>query len=70
MYYRDINAAILCFDITSQDTFEQLDFWIKDLKTHAPANYTLIVCGTKADLDSIREVSSADAESWCSKNNT
>ena len=64
MYYRDIHAAILCFDITADDSFQACDFWLKDLKQNAPADFQLILCGTKGDLQEIREVERFDAEAF------
>ena len=40
------------------------------MKQHAPAEFVLIVCGTKADLDNIREVSRVDAQTWCQQHAT
>ena len=59
MYYRDIQAAILCFDITSEDSFRSCDYWLDDLKKNAPSEFVLIICGTKKDIDECREVEAA-----------
>ena len=39
VFYTGINAAILVYDIISKKNFEQLkEFWIKQIKDHAPNN--------------------------------
>lgn len=39
MYYRDTDGAILVFDVTDRDTFENLKtFWIKELKERGAEN--------------------------------
>ena len=38
MYYKDVCGVLLCFDLTDQDSFKNLQFWISDLSKHAPEN--------------------------------
>ena len=52
MYYRDSNGALICYDITNQDSFEACRFWIKDIERHAPVNINKILVGLKSDLAS------------------
>ena len=56
MYYRDSHGVIICFDITNQESFEQCDFWLKDIEKHAPEKAIKFLCGLKSDLADIREV--------------
>eukprot|EP00826_Nyctotherus_ovalis_P063246 TRINITY_DN9259_c0_g1_i3.p1 TRINITY_DN9259_c0_g1~~TRINITY_DN9259_c0_g1_i3.p1 ORF type:complete len:207 (+),score=36.89 TRINITY_DN9259_c0_g1_i3:64-684(+) len=51
--YKGAHAALLVFDVTSERSFEDLDDWIKDLKTNAPADAKLFVIGNKIDLDQV-----------------
>lgn len=32
MYYRNASAAIICFDITSEDSFTKMKDWVDELK--------------------------------------
>jgi GTPase SAR1 family protein len=31
IYYRGAKAAIICFDLTEQNSFEKVKFWVKEL---------------------------------------
>lgn len=61
-YYRGAVAALLVFDVTKRESFEHLSTWLSET-----ANYpmmTIWLVGNKADLDSQREVSQAEAEEY------
>jgi len=61
LYYRDANAAILCYDISSKDSVKQMEKWIEELLQNEPNCYIYIV-GTKGDLEDKREVTTAKIE--------
>jgi small GTP-binding protein len=64
MYYRNSNAAIVVFDVTNHDSFNQLEGWITELVSNIGATVVLIVCGNKADLIDQRVVKEVDAEAF------
>ncbi|KAJ6248447.1 ras-related protein rab-24 [Anaeramoeba flamelloides] len=49
MYYRNAKAAIVCYDITKQQTFDKIKFWISELKNEVP-KCKIYLTGTKSDL--------------------
>ena len=52
LYYRDAQAAILTYDVTSQDTFEGLNYWLNELKDKVDQdNMLLFLAGNKSDVD-------------------
>lgn len=57
LYYRDANAAILTYDITNEQSFTSLDFWLKELK-YKIDNEGMILCldrkSTRPELQSPR----------------
>ncbi|CAM9544495.1 unnamed protein product, partial [Phaeothamnion confervicola] len=36
MYYRNAAAAIVCFDITDEDSFAKMKDWVEELKSNLP----------------------------------
>lgn len=56
MYYRGAQAAIVVYDITSQETFGRAKNWIKELQRQASPNIVIALAGNKADLSSKRMV--------------
>ena len=52
MYYKDAHAIIVAFSLTSSDSFENLDKWLKDIENNATiSNYVLVIVGNKSDCD-------------------
>lgn len=57
MYYKDAQAIIIAFSLTSSESFENMDKWMKDIENNATVpNFVKVVCGLKCDLDSQKEV--------------
>ena len=51
MFYKDANAAVLVFDITRQDSFEELqNYWAQQIKECSPPEIILAVAANKSDL--------------------
>jgi GTPase SAR1 family protein len=41
---------LVCFDLTDEESFSRLNFWLQDLQRHAPEKIVKILCGLKYDL--------------------
>jgi len=54
LYYRGAHAAILCYDVTSKQSFEDMGVWLKELKDNCGAEsggeLIIHVVGTKSDV--------------------
>ena len=51
MFYKDANAAVLVFDITRKDSFEELqNYWAQQIKECSPPEIILAVAANKSDL--------------------
>ena len=50
MYYNDVCGAFVCFDLTEEDSFNAVNFWLQDLNANAPKNIVRILVGLKLDL--------------------
>ncbi|XP_068622374.1 ras-related protein Rab-31-like isoform X8 [Battus philenor] len=61
MYYRNANAALLVFDITSVASFAAIKSWVKELQSNVPEPLVLVLVGNKADLEHARAVPAHDA---------
>jgi GTPase SAR1 family protein len=49
VYYRSSRAAVVCFDVTSAQSFAKVRFWVGQLRQHEPECFVVLV-GTKKDL--------------------
>ena len=56
-YYKGAKGALIVYDISKRQTFDNIDKWITDLKTNGDQNITIILIGNKSDLVDEREVS-------------
>jgi small GTP-binding protein len=50
MYYRDIDAAILCYDMTDKGSYTNLKKWFKQLNDNAPENISIALVANKYDM--------------------
>jgi GTPase SAR1 family protein len=50
MYYKDIHGVILVFDLTDEDSFKNINFWISDIQKHGPEKVVQVLVGNKHDL--------------------
>lgn len=65
MYYRNAHCALVVYDITEQDSFENAKTWIRELQRHADANITIALVGNKLDLaDTRRDVPEEEARKY------
>ena len=50
MYYNEVCGVFVCFDLTDEDSYNSVNFWLNDLAANAPKNAVKILCGLKYDL--------------------
>ncbi|XP_031492487.1 ras-related protein RABA5d-like [Nymphaea colorata] len=56
-YYRGAVGALIVYDMTRRATFENVDRWLEELRTHSDTTVARILVGNKCDLESLRDVS-------------
>ena len=59
---RKADGVILVYDITSQESFRKIDFWIQELHNKNKDSKVLMLVGNKTDLDNERKVSFQEGE--------
>jgi len=50
LYYRGANAALLCYDITNERSFDDMTRWLAELRENLGDDCVIHVVGTKADV--------------------
>ena len=56
-YYQGSHGAIVVYDITNRDTFENVRKWIKEISDHQdPKDMVVMLIGNKSDLEDSRSV--------------
>jgi len=68
MYYRGAAAALVVYDITSQESFVGAKTWIEELQRQGSADIVIGLTGNKMDLEDKREVSRDEAKRYAEDN--
>jgi small GTP-binding protein len=74
-YFRESNGLVMVYDITRNETFQNLDNWYNDVKENLGknGNYLVILLGNKVDLieenPEQRDVDEQEVKEYCTKNN-
>ena len=68
--FKDLNAIIMCYDITKKETFESLkNVWYELIKQNAKENIILGIIGNKNDLLDFKEVNDEEAKKFAKEIN-
>lgn len=62
-------GALLVYDISKRLTFENVERWLKELRTHADPSIVVMLVGNKCDLKHLQAVLTDDAKSFAEQNN-
>ncbi|XP_062826655.1 ras-related protein Rab-37 isoform X2 [Anolis carolinensis] len=61
-YYRDAQALLLLYDITSRMSFDNIRAWLTEIHEYAQRDVVIMLLGNKADVSSERVVRTEDGE--------
>jgi Ras-related protein Rab-5C len=64
MYFRGAGAAVLVFDMTSNASFERLDFWLDQVRSNGVPGMVVAIAANKADMRAVRAVTSEAARAY------
>jgi Ras-related protein Rab-11A len=68
-YYRGAVGALLVYDISKHQTYENVTRWLKELRDHADSNIVIMLVGNKSDLRHLRAVPTEEAKQFASTKN-
>ncbi|KAL4562040.1 hypothetical protein LXL04_034229 [Taraxacum kok-saghyz] len=67
-YYRGAVGAMLVYDITKRQSFDDIARWLEELRGHSDnTNIIIMLIGNKSDLDSQRDVTTEDAKEFAER---
>lgn len=67
-YYRGAVGALLLYDVTKPSTFASVKRWAEELREHANPHIVTMLVGNKADLESLRTVTTEEAAAFAAEN--
>ncbi|CAH3039453.1 ras-related protein Rab-37-like [Pocillopora verrucosa] len=68
-YYRDSQALLLLYDVTSESSFENIRAWLAEIYEYASSDVIIMLLGNKADLNKERVVSREQGEKLAKDHN-
>ena len=67
-YMKSADGFLVCFDLTSESTLENVTYWINSIKNTARKNASMLIIGNKSDLNEDREVTTEQGKEFAAKN--
>ncbi|OEL29582.1 Ras-related protein RGP2 [Dichanthelium oligosanthes] len=66
-YYRGAVGALLVYDITKRQSFDNVHRWLRELRDHADSSIVIMMVGNKSDLTHLRAVSEDEGKALAEK---
>ncbi len=67
-YYRSSAGALLVYDVTNRESFENIENWLDEARVNGNPEMVLCLVANKCDLEEKREVSKEDGENLAKEN--
>ena len=67
-YYKNASLAIIVYSINNRNSFDNIDFWLKEIRKYSNPDVKVFVIGNKIDLENERKIDKEEAELYCKKN--
>jgi Ras-related protein Rab-2A len=67
-FYRNSSLAVMVYAINSKESFDNIDMWLRELRTHSNPDAKVFLIGNKIDLESERKVTKEQGEQFCKEN--
>eukprot|EP00754_Rhynchopus_humris_P018341 Rhum_TRINITY_DN14599_c4_g3::Rhum_TRINITY_DN14599_c4_g3_i1::g.102067::m.102067 len=66
--YHGAKGAMLVYDITNQQSFDNIGIWLQELRAHVQPSAVITLIGNKCDLEAKRQVSKEEGEKFAKEN--
>ena len=66
-FYRNSSLAIIVYAINDKNSFENIEMWLRELKTHSNPDAKVFLIGNKIDLENERVIKTQEGESYAKK---
>ena len=63
-YYRGVTCIIICFDVTSEESFNHIKDWLNSIEHFAKKNVMKVLVGNKIDLNDERKITTETASNY------
>ena len=66
-FYKTSSLAFIIYSITDRKSFDDIEKWIKELRTNCSPDVKIFLIGNKNDLEEFRIISKLEGENLCKK---
>ena len=66
-YYKSSVCAIIVYDITNRESFNNVNVWVEDCKNETAKTIQIVLVGNKTDLEDKRQVDTEEGEQLAEK---
>ena len=67
-FYNNSSLAILVYSIDNEDSFNNLEYWLNELRTKGNPDINIFLIGNKADLEEKRKITKEAAQEFSDNN--
>ena len=67
-YYKNSACALVVYDISNRESFENISTWIEDCRSQSPQTIFMVLVGNKNDLEDKRVVTFEEGQELAEKN--
>ena len=68
-FYRNSSLAIIVYAVNDKNSFDSIEMWLRELRTHSNPDAKVFLIANKIDLTEQRKIKTEDGESYAKKNN-
>ena len=66
-YYKNSVCALVVYDISSKESFNNVSSWVEDCRNQSPKTIFMVLVGNKCDLDDKRQVTKEEGQELAEK---
>ena len=66
-YFQSSDGFLVVYDITNNESFDTLDYWIEEIKSNSQEISKMILVGNKCDMEKERKIKKEDGKSFAKK---
>jgi len=67
-FYRNSSLAIIVYAINFKDSFENIEMWLRELRTHSNPDAKVFLIGNKVDLENERKITKEQGQNFAETN--
>ena len=67
-FYRNSSLAVMVYSINSKESFENIEMWLRELRTHSNPDAKVFLIGNKIDLENERQITKEQGEQFAKDN--